>query len=315
MSARSGFESRHPAAFLQRHGTQQFHDLPKMWRRQHAVPLQPVLGEPARGNVGEIFDGAGAADGKVDVVRSHFAQGVHGMALHVVQDAVVLARRYHPMRAGGELPAQANGPEPQRVEIAVLVLGAQDDFGAAAADVDEEGLFVFQVKAARNAQVDQPRFLLARHHAHVELRGVLQPLYKLPLILRLTRCRSGHGNDVVGTVRANHRSKLLADGHGAVDSLGLQNLVVELALTETHRLFELNEHVGGLVRIDADDQQANGIGADVHEGDVARFRARKAVVHAASRKVNGRRTESTNGIKAATTVGVPGSLPRRVVGR
>ena len=167
---------------------------------------------------------------------------------------------------------------------------------------------------------------------------LLQALHKLPLVLRLARRRSGHGNDVVGAVRANQRSELFADGHGAVDGLGLQDLVVEFALTQAHRLFELDEYVGGMVRIDANEQQANRVGADVHEGDVARFRRRRGIVHEGSRKVMGERAEITRyaratcivyapsalaalasrgcgAIKAATTEGARGSLPRRAIDR
>ena len=155
-----GIQPRHPAAFLQRHGAEHLHDLPKLHRCQHVVALQPPLGEPADGNVGEVFDGAGTAEREIDVVRSYFPQGVHGVALHVAQDTVVLARRYDPMRAGGELRAQSDGPEPQGVEVVVMVLGTQDDLGAAAADVDEECLFVLKVKAAGNPEIDQPRLFL-----------------------------------------------------------------------------------------------------------------------------------------------------------
>ena len=199
-----GIQPRHPAAFLQRHGAEHVDDLPKLWRRQHVVALQPPLGESSGRHVGQVFDGAGTADGKVDVVRPHLAHGMHGVALHVIHDAAVLARRHHPMGVGGKLRAQTNGAEPQRVEIAMLMLGAQDDLGAAAADVDEERLLALEVKAAGHAEIDQPRLFLARHHAHVELRSFLQPLDERSLVPGLPRRRGGHGNHVVGPIRANH---------------------------------------------------------------------------------------------------------------
>ena len=130
--------------------------------------------------------------------------GVHGVALHVIQDVVVLAGRYHPMSAGRKLRAQANSPEAQRVEILVLMLGAQHDLCAAAADVDEERLLGLKVKAAGHAEIDQPRLFLPRHHAHVELRSFLQALDELSLVLRFPCRRGGHGNHVVGPIRANH---------------------------------------------------------------------------------------------------------------
>ena len=105
-----GIQPRHPAAFLQRHSTEHLHDFAKMCCRQHVVALQPPLGEAACGNVGEVLDGAGTAEREIDVVPSYFPQGVHGVALHIAQDAAVFARRYHPWAPAGNCALRRMAP-------------------------------------------------------------------------------------------------------------------------------------------------------------------------------------------------------------
>ena len=111
-------------------------------------------------------------------------------------------------------------------------------------------------------------------------------------------------------MRADQGTELLSDGHGPIDSLGLENPGVEFSFTQPNRLLELNQHVGGVIGIDAHDQQANRVGTYVHEGDVAGFAYVQRGIHA-----EGDRKGQSDDIKAATRQGLRGCLPRHGVGR
>ena len=115
----------------------------------------------AHRNLRKVFNGPGTTNREIDIVAANFPQSVNGVALHEVNDTAVLVRRHDSVCAGWKLTGKANSPEPQRIEVTIFVLGAQNYLGAAATDVNEESLFVLKVKAAGHPQIDQSCFFLS----------------------------------------------------------------------------------------------------------------------------------------------------------
>src|SRR5262249_44650666 len=136
----------------------------------HDVSLgEPPFVEAAHGDFGEVDDGPRAADRQLDRKVAQSLESAHRAGPNVPLDAGVLRRRHGSRVAGAkEHSRQADGPEFERVEKTVLLLIADDDFGAAASHVDEQGLPAANVGPARDPQIDQPGLFFPGDDADVD---------------------------------------------------------------------------------------------------------------------------------------------------
>ena len=148
---------------------------------------------------------------------------------------------------GEELPADADRAQLHRVEIALLCLRADDYLGAAAADVDEEGLFALQVGAADHALVDQARFFQAGDNTNVDAGLGAQHLDEGLPVARLARGGGGDGDYLADTAGACYLREVLRYVNGTAHSVRLQTLHGELALAQTDRFFAVVQGDGCMI--------------------------------------------------------------------
>ncbi len=125
--------------------------------------------DAAHGDFGEVEDCARTSDRQLDGELPQAFEGAYRPRANVTLDAGVPRGRDGGAVAGTKKHArQANGPELERVEKAILLLITDNDFGAAPAHIDEERLPAADIRPARDPQVNQPGLFFSRDDAHID---------------------------------------------------------------------------------------------------------------------------------------------------
>ena len=130
---------------------------------------------------------------------------------------------------------------------------------------------------------EQIEYMLARMYAPEVIRtemadGVcwVKAMHEGALVLGLPRGRRRDGDDLAGASRAGDGGERPADEDGAVHGGGLQHaLPAELILAQTHGLLLLGERGPRMGIVDARDQEAHRVRADVEEADALRVATRR----------------------------------------
>ncbi len=260
-------EPRQGTPLVGGHRAQALRHRAQVLARERLVPCRHAVVEQARRHAGEVHDGArGAVGGGLG--PAHVAQGVLRREAHVVLEGFV---------GVGAVPAvgvrlrtlagQADGAQRDRLDDVGAAAVAHGDLGAAAADVDDQRAPV-DVHAAEQAEVDEPGFLPAGDHVHLQPGRLAHEADEVLRVARLARRRRRDGHEAVGAVSAREVGEPRAHRRRALHRRGLQvPHVAELALAEADGLLLHAEHRPGVVGREAHDHEPRRVGADVDVGD------------------------------------------------
>ena len=165
---------------------------------------------------------------------------------------------------GKEAHRQADAANLKGLGLQGLMTLAQDDFGAAPADVDDQARTPGFVQAGHTG-VDQPRFLAARDHLDGEAQRLLGANQKGIAVARLAQGLGAHRAQALGRealeLGAEAAQALQGPGHGG---LGQVLLGVQPG-AEADRLLPIGQ---GLVLTGAQtrDFEAKAVGTEVYGG-------------------------------------------------
>ena len=137
---------------------------------------------------------------------------------------------------------------------------ADDELGAAAADVDHERRRLGQARTAHDAGEHEPRLVVAAEHVHRLAKRVEQ-------LSRVARVAYGAGGDdsrVAAVVRLGQGEQLVHRGDGGLDRFGLEFAagVEAAAKSGLAAGFEMRRN---LVAAQVGDKQFHRVGADVDD--------------------------------------------------
>ena len=248
--------------------TQQLDRFPQLGPRDDIALLQPTPERAAEGDLGEIAGGTRAGDRLINGKLPQSLEGSYRPGADVSLNACIPGGRDGAgVILAKEHAREADGPELERVEKAVLLLVANDGLGAAATDVDEERLPRTQVEPTGDPQVNQPGLFLARDDPHVDPRDPAEVTQKHPAVFRFAGRRGGDGDNLPGTAGAGTFGEFRAHQAGPPHRLGLEPILAKFAFAQPNGLFLFRDHGEGVVGIHADKKQANRVGAEVEKGD------------------------------------------------
>ena len=113
---------------------------------------------------------------------------------------------------------------------------ADDDLGAAAADVDDEPALVDVGERVRHTQVDEPRFLLSRNDLDVMAEGLRRFGEHDSRLFDLAQRVGAHGADLLRGDITDALAEFFESGIAALERFFAQRLVVGQPARETHAL-------------------------------------------------------------------------------
>ena len=275
-------QHRHPA---RKHGTAVVPQLPEPERidvpgshqlapqAAQRVPIDPV---PAP--AGRAYDGRD----RLDRARGADRGAPAGIAVLPFDGLELDARREH--RAlhrllvdpafGKEPPAGAHAAHVQALPVHGGEAAADDAFGAAAADVDDEAPSAVAGQRVGDAEVDEPGLLAARD----DLDGMAEH----PLRLAAERLAVAGAAQRIGADRAHrvpgHAAQPLSEtaktGECALDGVAAQPLAVVEPGRQAHRLAQAVHDVEVAAGEPADDQM-EAVRAEIDRGEVFGDRGRR----------------------------------------
>lgn len=166
---------------------------------------------------------------------------------------------------GAEVFEEADGAEVEAMAEVLLGVLADDDFGAAAADVeDEEGVLV-EGWVGENAAEGPVGFLFAADDVDRELGGLVDGLEEVVGVARVAGGAGGDGADGesaegTGLVREG------GDGlGGAGDGFGLEGVGLVEPLSEAGLLADFQDRFDR-VGVEVGDEEFDRVGSDVDDG-------------------------------------------------
>jgi hypothetical protein len=147
--------------------------------------------------------------------------------------------------------------------ITAVVSG--DHLGAAPTHVDEGGFLRLQIHAAGNAEVNEPGFLFAGNHPHVQAGILPEAAQKITLVFGLANRGGGHRDDFLRPVGTGEFGKLAADEGRTVHGLRLENLIHKFPFPKTNDLFLPGQSCVGMVGVDAYQEEPYRVGAYIQK--------------------------------------------------
>src|SRR5690606_5772934 len=147
-----------------------------------------------------------------------------------------------------------------------FVTATDDELGTAAADIDDQTLFLAERQPARHALVDQARFLAPRYHFdRMSQRGFRRQQESL----RIAQLAHGIGGDGAHPAFFETRQALAEAGQGSereLAMLGRQRTVLAQSRGEADAFAQAVDHPDLAMRVARNDQMET-VGADVGCGD------------------------------------------------
>ena len=141
---------------------------------------------------------------------------------------------------------------------------AHNQLRAAAADVDEQPVFLAVFQAAGHAQIDQARLLPSGNDGEGQARMLPDPLEKNRGVIRVAHGCRGAGHNIRNAVSRTHPGHALEHMDSALHGLLVQAAVQKHALAQTDHMLNLIEHrAGGIDRPHPHQHQAHGVAAQV----------------------------------------------------
>ena len=116
---------------------------------------------------------------------------------------------------------------------------ADDEFDAAASDVDAERRAAVEIDRRPDRAVNVVRFLFAGDHSDANPRFVADPANELPSIRRFAHGARGDGHDLVDFPPSRHGRHFLQRGDRPIDRLVVERSTIEAAQPELDHLFLL----------------------------------------------------------------------------
>ncbi len=177
------------------------------------------------------------------------------------------------LAVGKKARAEADATHVQALESLGREALADDQFGAAAADVDDEAMTAFVRRRVRDAEMDQARFFDARDDFDGMTECVAGPLEKDPAPLGLAQ---GVGADDAHALRP-HVAQALAEAFEALQR-ALRRFAAEAAVFveargETNHLPQAVEHDELPVVVTGDDH-VKAVRAEIHRREDVRHPVR-----------------------------------------
>jgi hypothetical protein len=148
-----------------------------------------------------------------------------------------------------------------------LARGAEGDLDAAAADVDDDAVSLREVDAVGRGDVNQPGFLGAGDHPHVDAGAIADRGEEVAAVLGLAGGAGRRRDDLVDLVRVGQapelRQRLEAAGHRR----RRQRPAVEAPGAQPDHLLLAVDDFEGLIGADLGHDHVHGVGADVDRGE------------------------------------------------
>ena len=189
-----------------------------------------------------------------------------------LQGRIFAGRHGFPAVAEKEV-GQAHAAQLDGIKIAVALRVAHDQFRTAAAYVDEQAQFVAAFQPAGHAEINQAGFLLSRHDGEVDTRPFPHPEDKFLSVVRVAHGGRGNGDNLRRFVHRAHFGQPAQNAYGSAHGLFLKAVMHESALAEAHHVLDLIQNRGRSVRMNTDNQQPEGIAAQIDDADIP-FRRR-----------------------------------------
>ena len=171
---------------------------------------------------------------------------------------------------GKEPQAVADAAHEERLHQPRLVAVADDEFGRAAADVDDQRRAAFQRRGVGDAGVDQSRFLATRDDLDREAERLVGTVEEAARVLRDAQRVGGHGPHRVRRERSQPIAEAFEDRDAAGLRVRVEHLLSRQARRQPHRFLQTVEWIDLAPRRrldDAPDQQAKAVGPQVDGGE------------------------------------------------
>ena len=220
--------------------------------------------------------GAMARVGEKELKAMPVKNALEGMQRDIadmgLQGRIFAGRHGFPAVAEKEV-GQAHAAQLDGIKIAVALRIAHDQFRTAAAYVDEQAQFVAAFQPAGHAEINQAGFLLSRHDGEVDARPFPHPEDKILTVVCVAHGGRGNGDNLRRFVHRAHFGQPAQNADGSAHGLFLKAVMHESALTEAHHVLDLIQNRGRSVRMNTDNQQPEGIAAQIDDADIP-FRRR-----------------------------------------
>ena len=168
---------------------------------------------------------------------------------------------------GQELLAEPRDADLHAVQRDRLVVLAEDELDAAAADVDDQGRLAAQIDGVADAEVDQPRFLASGNDLHAQADFVPHALNEVAAVGGLAHGAGGDGLEAHDTLSLSERAEGGQRAHAVVHRLGREAAVGQRAVAEPHHVLGAVQHAETAVRLHLSNHHVDGVAADVDCSD------------------------------------------------
>ena len=162
---------------------------------------------------------------------------------------------------------QAHAAELERIEVRIGLGIAHDELGAAAADVDEQTEAFALLQPAGNPEIDEACLFAARDDREIDPGLFLHAADEFGAVDGVAYGRRGDGDDFRRLIDRAHFRQPAQHRDGAGHRLFLKAVVGEPAFAEPDHVLDLIQNRRGAVRMDADEQQAHRVAAEIDDAD------------------------------------------------
>ena len=206
--------------------------------------------------------GGGFTSGARSVAQAMEAE--HCGAYGVVLNAPVSADIMRDIRTHIDIPVVATIVSATQDTEARIAAGADILNVSAAAETPQ---LVAALQPAGYAEVNQTGFLPARNRGEVNAGLFPHSEDEVLTVLRIAHGGRGDGHDFRSFIYRAHFSQTAQHPESAVHGLVLGAVMDKTAFAKTHHVLDLIQDRRGSVRMDADEQQADRVAAEIDDAD------------------------------------------------